>query len=596
MSGRDVPAEFPKTSAGFDAEDLAALELPLPMVPGGGKSLLPGQRQKMTDSRRNSPQKDIFIAGRDVPAELPKTSARLDAEDLAALELPLPIVPGRGKSRLQGQRQKMADSRKNRPQKDAFISGHDVPAELPKTSAGFDAEDLAAVELPLPMVPGGGKSRLQGQRQKMVDSRTNRQQKDVFISGHDVPAELPKTSAGFDAKDLAPVVHSSPEGHRLMQSMYTARHRLPAGSAGMKPQHHGPWHHDVFTSSKEHSQTTPQDIGFRVFFQSADYDEWRMLLITVLGLMMVDFCFLRHVDHKSTYTNLFVLAFWLVAAAIYNGIVCFRMGAGSGVSWCSGYLLEWLLSLDNIFVFHLIFRLYKTPPKLLHKALFWGIVGAIIFRAFFFMTLSTLLHAVHWFRVVFGVLLIYSGIQAAREEDENDPTESWPIVALKACLGSRMDDSYDEETSRLFVWRDNQLRATLLVPVIMCLEVTDILFAVDSVSAKVAQIPDPYICYSSSVLAMFGLRAMFFVIRDLVDHFDLLKYGICFVLVFIGLELMVADYVALPAQVVLVVIISVFAVCIAASAARRMKLADRNGLIASVVEAKSQDQKLGQAP
>jgi len=117
---------------------------------------------------------------------------------------------------------------------------------------------------------------------------------------------------------------------------------------------------------------------------------------------------------------------------------------------------------------------------------------------------------------------------------------------------------------------DGSLRATLLVPVIFCLEITDVFFAVDSVSAKVAQIPNYYIAYSSSVIAIFGLRAMFFVIQDLVDYFDLVKYGLCLILVFIGIELMIADFVKLPSHAVCVVIISVFLVCIAGSMARRM--------------------------
>merc|ERR1719271_379303 len=108
----------------------------------------------------------------------------------------------------------------------------------------------------------------------------------------------------------------------------------------------------------------------------------------------------------------------------------------------------------------------------------------------------------------------------------------------------------------------------MLVPVIVCLEITDIVFAVDSVSAKVAQIPDVYIAYSSSVLAMFGLRAMFFIVRDLVDMFDMLKYGLCFILVFIGIELLLEDRVQLPAQVVCVLVVSVFLVCAVGSTAK----------------------------
>merc|ERR1719235_1451803 len=139
------------------------------------------------------------------------------------------------------------------------------------------------------------------------------------------------------------------------------------------------------------------------------------------------------------------------------------------------------------------------------------------------------------------------------------------------CLGSRLAAKYDEETQNLFIFDRGRFRATLLVPVIVCVQVADILFAVDSVSAKVAQIPDLYICYSSSVIAFFGLRAMFFVVKDLVECFELLKYGLCIILVFIGVELMLADYVKLPAAALVILILSVFTICIVASAALRWR-------------------------
>lgn len=265
-------------------------------------------------------------------------------------------------------------------------------------------------------------------------------------------------------------------------------------------------------------------------------------------------------------SHLCVLAFWVATAAVFNAIVFMRQGEYLGFEWLNGYALEWLLSMDNLFVFHLIFQIYNTPKPLLHKALFLGILGAAVFRMAFFMAISSLLHLVHWVRFVFGVLLIYSGIQAARDnDDEQDVSTTQAVSFLKSCLGSRLLTTYDLHTKSLFVMQDGKLCCTLLVPVIFCLELTDIVFAIDSVSAKVAQIPNYYIAYSSSVLAIFGLRAMFFIIRDLVDYFDMLKYGLCFILVFIGVELMVSDYVKLPAQVVCVVILSVFLVCVASS-------------------------------
>merc|ERR1719401_43082 len=112
-----------------------------------------------------------------------------------------------------------------------------------------------------------------------------------------------------------------------------------------------------------------------------------------------------------------VLAFWICVGFAYNGIIGYRRGWNDGVMWCSGYFLEWLLSMDNLFVFHLIFQTYATPRKLLHRALFLGIFGAVVFRLCFFSAMSSLLHVVHWIRFVFGALLIYSGIQAARGDD-----------------------------------------------------------------------------------------------------------------------------------------------------------------------------------
>lgn len=269
-------------------------------------------------------------------------------------------------------------------------------------------------------------------------------------------------------------------------------------------------------------------------------------------------------------THAYVIAFWICAGAAFSCTVFVRRGREQGFEWWSGYLLEWILSMDNLFVFHLIFQTYATPRPQLHKALFLGILGAAAFRMMFFTALSSLLHMVSWIRLVFGMLLIYSGVQAARSDDDADEMDvenNSVIRCLRRYLGARILDTYDAEGHRLVVWQEGRWYLTLLVPVVICVEITDVLFALDSVSAKVAQIPDYYICYSSSILAIFGLRAMFFIIQDLVDCFELMKYGLCLILVFIGLELITSDFVRLPAQVVCLVIIAVFVVCIAGSAA-----------------------------
>jgi len=266
-------------------------------------------------------------------------------------------------------------------------------------------------------------------------------------------------------------------------------------------------------------------------------------------------------------THLACIGVWILAAGGFNAWIFATMGETAGVEWCSGYFLEWMLSMDNLFVFHLIFKKYKTPHSQIHYAVFVGIFGALVMRMAFFMVLSTLLHMFHWIRIPFGALLIWSGIDTAMGDDEEEEVKDLMLIrGLKAILGSRLADGYDLQGGGLFTWsKDGRLQATLLLIVVFCLEATDVLFALDSVSAKVAQIPNQYLSFSSSVIAMFGLRAIFFIIEDLVDMFHLLAYGLCLILVFIGMQLIFAKWLHMPASTVCILIMSVFFVCIAGS-------------------------------
>lgn len=311
-----------------------------------------------------------------------------------------------------------------------------------------------------------------------------------------------------------------------------------------------------------------------------DKVDWTALGVSVIIIIVVDFCAVRPWFQSTSNTGLHrtlpVLLFWVSAGLLFNAYIGWRHGMHDAVRWFNGYLLEWLLSMDNIFVFHLVFKLYRTPEHLLPKALFWGVFGAILFRMIFFVALNSLLHFVHWFYYVFGIFLIYSGFQAAHEgEDDDDMKDSWVVRSLRWLLDDFLmpPPHYDME-GRLIVWANDdkdktkcpcKLQISMLVPVIICLELTDILFAVDSVSAKVGQIPDQFLAYSSSVFAMFGLRALFFIVEDLVHRLRFLKYGLCFILIFIGAELLLANAVQLPATVVCIVLVSVFTFCVGLS-------------------------------
>mmetsp|Transcript_91047 Transcript_91047/g.175267 ORF Transcript_91047/g.175267 Transcript_91047/m.175267 type:complete len:481 (+) Transcript_91047:54-1496(+) len=306
------------------------------------------------------------------------------------------------------------------------------------------------------------------------------------------------------------------------------------------------------------------------FFTSAPHTEWFILAGTCVALSLIDFLLLQRLP--STFgVHCAVLAFWICAALAYGIALRCRTNHSAATEWFSGYMLEWILSMDNLFVFHLVLDAFRTPAKQVHKAVFVGIIGAVLIRMVFFMVVSTLLRVFHWIRFPFGLLLLWSGVEAAKGGDDDVNVEDTRLVrSLKWVLGSRLHEGYDEHGIRAFMrGADGKRQATLLFLVIASLECTDVLFALDSVSAKVAQIPNQYLAFSSSVLAMYGLRAMFFIVKDLVAMFELLQYGLCLILVFIGVELMLADYINMSSSTVCVLIASVFAVCISGSMALR---------------------------
>jgi len=276
-------------------------------------------------------------------------------------------------------------------------------------------------------------------------------------------------------------------------------------------------------------------------------------------------------------------------------------------------MLEWMLSVDNLFVFRTVFVYFKTPDEQKHKPLFWGIVGAIIFRMAFFVVEELLLHNFTWMHFLLGIFLVYTGLKILWvDEDEGRPDENpilekifkvvpfvdayavepkfvakvpydengVPLLApAKDCLPenkwrrqesapqAKVVPSWDasmQEIDQVKIerWR---YRATRLALVVVCLEITDVVFAVDSVSAIVAQIPDLFLAYTACVFAMLGLRATFFVIDELVNLFSLLSYAVAAILVFIGIKLCLKTWVHIPPWVVCIVLSSTLTVAMIAS-------------------------------
>eukprot|EP00913_Durusdinium_trenchii_P014900 g13974.t1 len=206
---------------------------------------------------------------------------------------------------------------------------------------------------------------------------------------------------------------------------------------------------------------------------------------------------------------------------LYNVHVWYLYGPDQAIYWFSGFTLEWMLSMDNLVVFSLIMTTYRVPACLTRKALFVGIVGCVAMRLGFFLVLEDILKHEKILQICMGIVLMASGGHAMFEdENEGDVVDTYVVRATKACLGRRLEERYDTETCRLFVYRDGKYRATLLVFVILLLEITDLMFALDSVSAKIAAVPNQFIAYSSTVMAVFSLRAAFFIVHDLVQQIE----------------------------------------------------------------------------
>jgi len=354
-----------------------------------------------------------------------------------------------------------------------------------------------------------------------------------------------------------------------------ARELPPHGVEGFEPRH-------------EHHARKPD------LFKEEDMVPWAVFTLVFLALVIFDNAVLhRKAEKLSLAKSLVYTAFWISVAGAFNLYVFWTRGADDGFSWGTGYLLEWMLSVDNLFVFHRIFIVFKTPDEQKHKPLFYGIIGAIVFRMVFFLIEEVLLHHVTWMHLVFGLFLIYTGYKAVSMDDEDDsPEQGWLYQYLVAHIN--YVDRYDEE-GRFFipveVDRDTgevltarteeqikldpnyggpnkvivQTRATRLVLVVVCLEVTDLVFAVDSVSAIVAQIPDLFLAYTACVFAMLGLRAMFFAIDELVKMFSLLAYGVAFILIFIGCKLILRSWIHIPPMIVCTILVSTLIFSVVAS-------------------------------
>ena len=239
-----------------------------------------------------------------------------------------------------------------------------------------------------------------------------------------------------------------------------------------------------------------------------------------------------------------------------------RLGQDLALKFLTAYLVEKSLSVDNLFVFMLIFAYFGVPNAYQHKALFWGIIGALVMRGIFIAAGITLLHFFHWFIYAFGILLILSAVKIAFSKDKQIEPENNPLLRLTRRFISVTED-YEHE--KFFVRRSGRLFATPLLIVLIVIESSDVMFAVDSIPAVLGISTDPLIVFSSNIFAILGLRALYFVLAGVMKLFHYLHYGLTFILVFIGVKMLLTDIYHIPTSIALLILAAVLAISIIAS-------------------------------
>lgn len=272
---------------------------------------------------------------------------------------------------------------------------------------------------------------------------------------------------------------------------------------------------------------------------------WLLFFGVVLTALFVDIGIVNRRSHVPTRKETFSWAtVWVSLALGFNIFLYWQVGthyqdwslaANQAKLFLTGYLIELSLSVDNLFVFLLIFGYFKVPKKFQHRVLFWGIMGALIMRMIMIFAGAELVERFHWIIYVFGAFLLYTGLKMFKDEDENfDPTES-AIVRL-ATRYIRISKEYHED--KFFVVKNGVRTGTLLLLVLIVVEFTDLIFAVDSIPAIFGITTDRFIIYTSNIFAILGLRTFFFLLADVADRFHYLKTGLAFILSFIGVKML----------------------------------------------------------
>jgi tellurite resistance protein TerC len=253
---------------------------------------------------------------------------------------------------------------------------------------------------------------------------------------------------------------------------------------------------------------------------------------------------------------------WIVVALLFNAVIYFWRGTDVALQFLTGYLIERSLSVDNLFVFLLIFNYFRVPSAYQYKVLFWGILGALIMRAIFIAAGVTLINMFHWMIYVFGAFLVIIAVKIAFEKEIEIHPENNPILIIFRKL-MPVTNTYADD--KFFIKKAGKTFATPLFIVLLVIETTDVIFAVDSIPAILAITTDPFIVYTSNVFAILGLRALYFALAGIMELFHYLNFGLAIILAFVGVKMLISNFYDIPITIALGVVVLTLAVSILAS-------------------------------
>ena len=284
-----------------------------------------------------------------------------------------------------------------------------------------------------------------------------------------------------------------------------------------------------------------------------DLSFWIGFNAFVLLMLALDLGIFNRKSHEISIKEAMIwTGVWMTLAMCFNVFIYYWQGEVKALEFFTGYIIEKALSVDNIFVFVLIFSYFKTPAIHQHKILFWGIIGALIMRAVFIFAGVALLEKFHWTIYVFGAILIYTGYKMLAHKETIIEPEKNPLIKLFRRV---MPVTHDLHDGKFFVKQDGKRFATPLFLVLVLIETTDLIFATDSIPAILAITQDHFIVYTSNVFAILGLRALYFALAGMMDKFRYLSTGLALILIFVGLKMLLIDFYKLPIQIALLVIV-----------------------------------------